>query len=108
MANFDLKKYLAEGKLKNSPLNEGWMDLLTYGPLAITAALSAFSLATGTPVKDMPSKAKDAVSNFDLKSILKGIKAKWREYTNPKVYKVIQKIVNDPEIVSIVTGKLHL
>jgi len=85
---------------KNSPLNEGWMDLLTYGPLAITAALSALSLATDTPVKDMPSNAKDEVSNFDLKSILQGIKAKWREYTNPKVYKVIQKIVNDPEIVS--------
>ena len=85
---------------KNSPLNEGWMDLLTYGPLAITAALSALSLATDTPVKDMPSNAKDEVSNFDLKSILQGIKAKWRKYTNPKVYKVIQKIVNDPEIVS--------
>ena len=85
---------------KNSSLNEGWMDLLTYGPLAITAALSALSLATDTPVKDMPSNAKDEVSNFDLKSILAGIKAKWREYTNPKVYKVIQKIVNDPEIVS--------
>ena len=85
---------------KNSSLNEGWMDLLTYGPLAVTAALSALSLATDTAVKDMPSKAKDEVSNFDLKSISKGIKAKWREYTNPKVYKIIQKIVNDPEIVS--------
>ena len=100
MDNFDLKKYLAEGKLKNSSLNEGWMDLLTYGPLATTAALSAFSLATGTPVKDMPSKAKDAVSNFNLKSILKSIKAKWRKYTNSTVYEIIQKMVNDPDIVN--------
>ena len=84
----------------NARLNEGWMDLLTYGPLAVTAALSALSLATDTAIKDMPSKAKDAVSNFDLKSILKSIKAKWRKYTNPKVYEIIQKMVNDPDIVN--------
>ena len=70
--------------LNEEEINEGWMDLLTYGPLAITAALSAFFLAT----------------DFDLKSVLKGIRAKWREYTNPKVFKVIQKMLNDPEIVS--------
>jgi hypothetical protein len=84
----------------NARLNEGWMDLLTYGPLAVTAALSALSLATDTAIKDMPSKAKDAVSNFDLKSILKAIKAKWRKYTNPKVYEIIQKMVNDTDIVN--------
>ena len=96
----EIEKSLSDGKLKNSPLNEGWMDLLTYGPLAITAALSAFFLATNTSVKDVPSKTKDAVSNFDLKPVLKGIRSKWREYTNPKVFKVIQKMLNDPEIVS--------
>lgn len=84
----------------NARLNEGWMDLLTYGPLAVTAALSALSLATDTAIKDMPSKAKDAVSNFNLKSILKAIKAKWRKYTNPTVYEIIQKMVNDPDIVN--------
>jgi len=84
----------------NARLNEGWMDLLTYGPLAVTAALSALSLVTDTAIKDMPSKAKDAVSNFDLKSILKAIKAKWRKYTNPKVYEIIQKMVNDTDIVN--------
>ena len=84
----------------NARLNEGWMDLLTYGPLAVTAALSALSLATDTAIKDMPSKAKDAVFNFDLKSILKSIKAKWRKYTNPTVYEIIQKMVNDPDIVN--------
>jgi len=84
----------------NARLNEGWMDLLTYGPLAVTAALSALSLATDTAIKDMPSKAKDAVSNFNLKSILKSIKAKWRKYTNSTVYEIIQKMVNDPDIVN--------
>ena len=89
-----------ESKINEVRLNEGWMDLLTYGPLAVTAALSALSLATDTAIKDMPSKAKDAVSNFNLKSILKSIKAKWRKYTNPTVYEIIQKMVNDPDIVN--------
>ena len=89
-----------ESKINEDRLNEGWMDLLTYGPLAVTAALSALSLATDTAIKDMPSKAKDAVSNFNLKSILKSIKAKWRKYTNSTVYEIIQKMVNDPNIVN--------
>jgi len=98
MKNFDLQKYLAEGKLlKEESINEAWInnwfDLLLNGVLIVSALQYSLSKA-GLSLKD----PKGIINKVDPKSIIKKVKDGWKYMTNKKVYDIVKKLINDPDI----------
>ena len=98
MDKFNLKKYLAEGKLlKEESINEAWInnwfDLLLNGALIVSALQYSLS--------------KAGLSLKDPKSIIKKVKDGWKYMTNKKVYDIVKKLINDPDILQAAKVELR-
>ena len=107
MKNFDLKKYLAEGKLlKEESINEAWInnwfDLLLNGVLIVSALQYSLNKA-GLSLKD----PKGIINKVDPKSIIKKVKDGWKYMTNKKVYDIVKKLINDPDILQAAKVELR-
>ena len=105
--DLDLKKYLAEGKiLKEESINEAWInnwfDLLLNGALIVSALQYSLSKA-GLSLKD----PKGIINKVDPKSIIKKVKDGWKYMTNKKVYDIVKKLINDPDILQAAKVELR-
>jgi len=97
----------AEGEiLKEESINEAWInnwfDLLLNGVLIVSALQYSLNKA-GLSLKD----PKGIINKVDPKSIIKKVKDGWKYMTNKKVYDIVKKLINDPDILQAAKVELR-